>query len=94
MQPLPPWRHLCQSIWRGPLVERKTGPGVNAGSGAALFPGYAVVSPSMSLAKILRTSEMVHASLEVCLYPLSTGKSKSRDRRLVDARVFEKHEQL
>ena len=48
----------------------------------------------MSLAKILRTSEMVHASLEVCLYPLSTGKSKSRDRRLVDARVFEKHEQL
>ena len=62
---------------------------------AALFPGYAVAeAPQCPMAKILRTSEMVHASLEVWLYPLSTGKSKSRDRRLVDARVFEKREQL
>ena len=78
----------------GHLLSERLVLGFNAGS-RGFVPGYVLAEAAQCpMAKILRTSEMVHASLEVWLYPLSTGKSKSRDRRLVDARVFEKGEQV
>jgi hypothetical protein len=60
-------RGLLRPVYsEGPLVEWKTVLGLMRAR-AALFRGCAV-NPQPSIAKILRTSEMAHASLEVWLY--------------------------